>query len=577
MHFSALVDVFEKMESTSKRLEMTDDLAKLFKETPKSEIKKVVYLCQGQLLPEFTGIELGIGDKLAEQAIALASGKTIKEISESYKKTGDLGITAKDALEKKHQHTLASEKLTVEKVYGNLYKLATSSGSGSQDQKIKLLADLLGNATPGEAKVIARFVTGTMRLGAGEATIIDAFSVMKRGDKSLREELERAYNLTSDLGAACELLVNEGEGALKKAKPKAMNPIRPALAERLNSAKDIFEKLGECAVEGKYDGFRVQIHKKGNDVEIFSRKQEKMTHMFPEIVEAVRNNFKASEAIFEGEAIAFDEKKKKFLPFQKTIQRKRKHGVAEKAREMPLKLFAYELLLAEGKDYTHEPYSERRKKLESLVKKGKTIELAEMKTAKSAAELESFFRKSVAAGLEGIIAKELTAPYVAGARKFAWIKLKKSYSEKITDSFDLAVIGFYLGKGKRTKFGFGGLLTAVFDDKHNKFKSVAKLGTGFSEEQMKWFEKTLGKDAVPKKPDNVESLLDADVWVKPKIVVEVVADEITRSPVHACARENKEGLALRFPRFIQVREDKSVKQATTEEEVKSMFALQGNS
>jgi len=573
MDFSRLAEIFEKVTTTTKRLAITDDLAGLFGECSGKEVKHAVYLITGVLVPAHYGIELGMGDKLCIRAIVMASGKTDREVEAHYRKSGDLGSTAQAFLKDKEQRTLGGGKLSTEKVYGNLYKIATSGGGGSQDLKIKLLAELLGSATPVEAKYIIRFATGRLRLGAGESTVLDALSVLQAKDKSLRPELERAFNFSSDLGTVAQLFLENGLEGLKHLTVKPFSPIQPALAERLANAEEIIEKIGECAVEGKYDGFRLSVHRQGDRIEIYSRRLEKMTHMFPDLVPEFRK-IKSKEFIIEGEAIAFDEKTKKFLPFQATIQRKRKHGIAEKAKALPLKFFVFDVLLFDGKDCTGAPYSERRKIIDQTFAGGKTIVPSQHVIAKTAEVLNEFFEQCVGEGLEGIIAKDLKAPYTAGARKFSWIKLKKSYAEGLVDTVDGVVVGYYLGKGKRTKFGFGGLLAAIYDEEKKRFRTICKIGTGFSEEQLGWFEKTLSKISLKEKPANVDALIDADIWVEPEYVVEINADEITKSPVHTAGMYGKEGFALRFPRLVKIRDDKKPEQATTEKEIEELFELQ---
>lgn len=584
MEFAKLAGVFEKVERTSGRLEITGDLAKLFGEVEKEakkdkgEVKRVTYLAQGVLAPEHHGIQLGIGDKLAEQAISSASGRPVREIEELYRKKGDLGLVAEALMQNKMQHTLQSQLLTVRKVYENLYKIATSAGGGSQSLKVKLLSELLSNSTPEEAKVITRFATGTLRLGIGEPTILDSLSVLRKGDKTFRIELEKAFNFTSDLGLVAETYLLKGENAVREIKPTLFNPIRPALAERLPGAREIFEKLGECALESKYDGLRLQLHigKEGGKrkVEIYSRKQERITHMFPDIIQACAKEFIPEEAILEGEAIAFNESTGQFLPFQATIQRKRKHGIEAKVKELPLKLFVFELLYLNGKDLTPLPYKERRELLAKQLREREMIQVAKSIIARKQEDIQEFFDECVDAGLEGVIAKDLKAPYIAGARKFAWIKLKKSYSGELSDTLDLTILGYYLGKGKRTEFGFGGMLCGVYAGKERKFKTIAKVGTGFSEEKMQEFAKELGKIEVREKPGNVSSLIEPDKWVTPRMVIEVRADEITKSPVHTCGMVKGEGFALRFPRMVKTREDKKAEDSTTEEEVLEMYEMQ---
>lgn len=572
--FSLLVEVFEKLEATTKRLELTADLAELFKKAKPSEIKRLVYLCQGILVPSHMGVEIGMAEKLTEQAISIASGRTVQEIERVYHKTGDLGDAAEALLKQKVQRTLAKENLTIEKVYENFYKIATSAGAGSQEAKIKLLAELLSNAEPEEAKVITRFVLGELRLGVGDATIIDALSYVKAGDKSLHADLERAYNLTSDLGFVAEHLYKEGIEAIREVKPQVFYPIRPALAERLPSAKEIMEKIGECVAEGKYDGLRLAIHKRGNKIEIYSRRQERITKMFPDVVEAAKKQLAVKEGIFEGEAVGYDETTDTYLSFQETITRKRKHGVEAKIEEIPIRVFMFEALYADKTDYTREPYKNRVAALKKMLRSGEVIAMAKSKLVQNEEELEAFFNECVSSGLEGIIAKDLNAPYVAGARKFAWIKLKRSYKGALTDTIDGVIVGYLRGKGKRAEFGIGAVLCAVYDEKERKFKTIAKVGSGFTEQQMKEFKEMLDKIRVGEQPRNVEALLKPDVWVQPKYVITINADEITRSPIHTCAWEKGQGLALRFPRLVELRIDKGPTEATTEKEVVKMFEMQ---
>jgi len=575
MQFSVLAEAYEKLEATRGRLEMMGILSELFKKAKADEIDKIIYLSQGVLAPPFEGIEVGLGEKFVEEAISIATGYPVKRVEEVYRKTGDLGKTAEELLSSKKQMSLFSQPLTVQKVYDNFMKMAKMSGAGSQEMKIKGLVELLNNSTPKEAKYITRFPIGKLRLGIGDPTILDALSAYEAGDKSLREELERAYNLCSDLGLVAKTLFSDGIEGIRKFKIKVFNPVRPALAERLPSAEEIVEKIGKCAVERKYDGLRMQLHKQGDRVEIFSRRLERMTHMFPEIVDGVRKQVKAKEAILEGEALAYNETSGEYYPFQLTMQRKRKYGVEEMAEEYPLKLFAFDVLYYDGVDCTKKPYAERRKKLEKMIASGDVIKLSEMIVTDDPKKLEQFFEESVEKGMEGIVAKDLNAEYVAGARKFAWIKLKRSYKGELADTVDLVIVGYFLGKGMRAKFKFGGLLCAVYDEKEDVFKTVAKIGSGFSEQQMKELEEMLGKIKIDHKPARVDSEIKPDFWVDLKYVVTVAADEITRSPTHTAGRGKEEsGYALRFPRMVGLREDKSPEEATTVQEIIEMYKMQ---
>lgn len=624
MLFSEVAESFSEVEATGSRLEMSAIAAKLLGKCVAGEAKPLIYIIEGNVAPSHEGLDAGIGEKFAIRAIAQTSGYKEAQVLAGYKKSGDLGTTAESLLSKKSQMSLGSTPNTLLKTYATFVKIAKTSGSGSQESKISLLSELLNGATPLEAKYLVRFCLGKLRLGIGDPSIIDALSMMKHGDKKDKVLLERAFNICSDLGEVAELYL-AGKN-LEEFSPEPFKPIRPALAERLPNAEEIVKKLcfepvekerkaeeklaegerkaakkekGEssgwdsgkprekkdaaglsssivkprkCAVEAKYDGLRMQVHLDGGRVEIYSRKLEKMTHMFPEIVSAAKE-LPAKSAIFEGEALAYSESEKKYLSFQQTIQRKRKHGVEQMSRDFPLRLFAFDLMHLDGRDMTLEKYSARRRELVKLVKGSKTIVPSEQIITDDAKELDDYFKSLVGAGLEGIIAKDLEQPYVAGARKFAWIKLKKSYGE-LADTVDAVIVGYYLGKGARQEFEFGGLLAAVLNEETNEFETIAKIGSGFSEDEMRSFEKMLDEIKMKEKPRGVNSKLVPDFWVQPKYVVSVAADEITLSPMHTCGMVGDTGYALRFPRMTSLREDKGPREITTTREIIQMFEMQ---
>lgn len=571
MLFEEVAAVFNKIEEKSGRIEMTNLLAELFGKANAEEIKAIVYFVQGIVAPPYENIELGMGERFAVEAIASATGYAAAAIDEEYKKTGDLGITAENFLKKKKQQSLISNLLDVMHLYNALLRIAKTSGLGSTEMKKKYLVELLNNATPLEARYIVRFVTGRLRLGVGDPTILDALSVAKTGDKSWREKLERAYNVCADMGHVARLFYEERK-KIEGFKVQPFKPLMPALAERLGSAEEIIKKIGACASEGKYDGFRLQIHKSGNTVELYSRRLDKMTHMFPEIVDAVKQ-LKANEIILEGEALAYNKEENRYYSFQQTMQRKRKHGIEKAKRELPLNLFCFDLLYLNGRDYTTEPYRKRRAALEKMFAGEDTLKLSEQKVVKTPDELEGRFKDALSRGLEGIMAKDLNAPYTAGKRKFAWIKLKKSYGEAV-DTIDGVIVGYYLGKGARAQFEFGGLLVAVYNPDRGMFETVAKIGSGFSEEEMLQLKEKLDKIKRTGASPDLDYRIEPDFWVEPKYVVEVVFDEITMSPTHTCGLHGDKGYALRFPRMLRLREDKSPTEATTTDEIKEMYFIQ---
>ncbi len=568
--FSDVAAVFGELEKISGRLEMTGILAELFKKTEEKEIGELVYIMQGIIAPPYTGIDVGIGERFAIEAIAAASGYTKAQVEAHYKKSGDLGDTAEEMLKKRKQTALFTSKMDVKHVYGRLMRISTASGRGSQEQKIKYLTELLNNASPLEARFLVRFVLGRLRLGVGDPTILDALSVAHVGDKSLREQLERAYNVCADMGHVARLFYQDPKN-IEKFKVQPFKPLMPALAERLSTPQEIIKKIGKCGVEMKYDGFRLQCHKKGKQVELYSRKLEKMTHMFPDVVEAI-GKLKPDDIIFEGEALAYNERKKHYYSFQETMHRRRKHGIKEASKEFPLNVFVFDVLYVNGKDLTNRPYKDRVKYIKKYFK-DKILKPSESTIVSKPEKLKSIFKESLSEGLEGIMAKDLSAPYTAGKRKFAWIKLKKSYG-KAVDTVDGVVVGYYLGRGARAEFEFGGLLIAVYNPDSGRLETVAKIGSGFSEEEMVQLRKMLEKIKTKGPPSNLDYRLEPDFWVEPKYVVEVAFDEITISSIHTCGKKGEKGYALRFPRMVRLREEKSVKEVTTSEEVEEMFNLQ---
>lgn len=586
MLFSEVAEYFSRIDATSSRLEMSAQVAELLGKCAASEVRPLIYIIEGNVAPAHEGLDIGIGEKFAIRAIAQTSGHPQSVVHADYKKSGDLGTTAETLLSKKTQMSLASEPNELSKVYSSFVKTAKLSGSGSQEAKISVLSELLNGATPLEAKYLVRFCLGKLRLGVGDPSIIDALSMLRKGDKQDKALLERAFNLCSDLGEVAQHYIAGKDLAHFSTQPG--KPIRPALAERLPNAEEIIKKLGKCAVEAKYDGLRMQVHVQGGKVEIYSRKLEKMTHMFPEITQSACK-LKAASAIFEGEALAYNAKEKKYYSFQQTIQRKRKYGISAMAKDFPLRLFVFDIMYLNGKDLTLEKYSKRRAALEKLVSGSSTLVPSEQIITDSPKKLEEYFQQCTLGGLEGIIAKDLAQPYVAGARKFAWIKLKKSYGD-MADTVDAVIVGYYLGKGQRQEFEFGGLLTAVRNEETGEFETIAKIGSGFSEDEMKSFQEMLEKIKMKGKPKGVNSKLEPDFWVRPKYVITVAADEITLSPMHTCGIQRAApsvsptasrlrmagdtGYALRFPRMMSLRDDKGPQDATTTREIIGMFEMQ---
>jgi DNA ligase-1 len=559
---------------------MTDYLVELLKQTPKDLIDKVVYLTQGKLYPDFIGIEIGIAEKLAIRAVAKATGHSEKEIEEDLTKTGDLGETAQNFSKEKAQAQLFREPLTVRKVYGELDKMAKATGAGSMDQKINLLAGLLANATPKEAKFIVRTVTGQLRLGIADMTVLDALAIAYGGGKEARKDVERAYNISSDLGRVAKTIVEKGIEGLRRFEVSLGEPIRPMLAERLGSPQEILEKLGgKCIAEFKYDGERIQAHKQGDKVTLFSRRLENITEQYPDAVELFKNYVKAKDAIVEAECVAVDPDTGEMRPFQELMHRRRKYGIKKAMEEYPVSLFIFDALYIDGEDLTLKPYPFRHKRLEKIIKQSDHVRVAEYLITNNVEELERFFEKAVESGCEGLICKSITedAVYQAGARGWLWIKYKRDYKSEMTDTVDLVVVGAFHGRGKRAGT-YGALLLATYDPAEDAFKTVTKCGTGFTDEELKKLPKMMEKHRIPHRHPRVKSTLEADVWFEPAVVIETMGAEITLSPIHTCAMNvirKGSGLAIRFPRFTgNYRLDKSAEDATTVDEIVQMYRNQ---
>ena len=574
MKFSKLAEYYEKLEATSKRLEMIDILSRLFKEVKAEEIGKICYLIQGRVAPFFEATEIGMAESMAAQAIGKAYGKTKDEVLKLYRQKGNMGLAARE-LASKHRH---SGDPTVSEVFEELLKIAKFAGKGTVEQKVSTLASVLKKLDPISVKHVANIPLGTLRLGIGDPTVMDSLSLAKKGDKSLRPILEAAYNKTSDLGYVAETFFKQGEAGLKNVKLVVGKPIRPALAERLPSAEEAVKRLGsEFAAEPKFDGFRVAVHKNGNDVKLFSRNLENTTHAFPDIVEGVKKEVKAKSVILEGEAIAYNPATDEFLPFQETTKRRRKYQIEEMAKKLPLVMFAFDILYLNGKDITDKPYRERRKLLESiLMKHNLVVRLAEERVLHTAKDIIKFFNEAVSEGLEGLMLKKLDSAYIAGGRGFHWIKFKRSQSGELTDTVDCVLLGVYSGKGKRTEFGVGGLLVGVYNKKKDEFVSISRIGTGLTDEEFRQVNKLAKKLRVDHKPARVNSKIEPTFWVQPKEVLEIYADEITRSPIHtAGADEQGIGYALRFPRLVKFRgKDKRAEDCTTVDEIEKMYHQQ---
>lgn len=587
VEFRLIAEYFDKLERISSRIQLTALLADLLKKTPPDAIDKVVYLIQGKLWPDFYGYpELGVGEKFLIKAIALATGVKEEDVENQVKTVGDPGEVAyriKAGLGSKQASIYTfiggkQEGVTVEETYDALSKIALAQGEGSRDAKIRILAGLLKKASPIEAKYIVRFVDGRLRVGIGDATVLDALASAYAGGTVARPILERAYNMRADLGNIAKIVATQGIEALKNVTPMIGIPIRPMLAERLTDPQEILAKLGgKALVDYKYDGERAQIHKKGETVYIFSRRLENITHQYPDVVEYVREYINANEVIVEGEIVAVDPESGEIRPFQELMHRKRKTDIAEAVKEYPVNVYLFDLMYLDGVDYTVKPLPERRAALEKILKPSDYVKIAHHIFADNVESLKEFFYQAISEGAEGIMAKSVSKDsiYQAGARGFLWIKLKRDYQSEMADTVDLVVVGAFWGKGKRGGI-FSSLLMAAYNPDNDTFETVCKVATGFSDEEYAELQKKLAEIKRPTKHPRVVSKLEPDIWVEPQLVAELIGAEITLSPLHTCCYgkvEKDAGLSIRFPRFIRWRPDKAPEDATSVNEILEMYKL----
>ena len=412
-------------------------------------------------------------------------------------------------------------------------------------------------------------------------TILDALSIAF-ATKEDRESVERAFNVTCDLGLVAETICRSGIDGIQRIQVTIGNPIKVMLAERLPSIGEVVSKMGgECAIEYKYDGIRAQVHIGKDSVKIYSRRLEDLTPNFPDIAQALREHFKGTEAIIEGECVAVDAETRYMQSFQEVTHRRRKHGMDDAVKEVPVRIFMFDMLYVDGKDMTTTPYLQRRSALTEWFDISDNVQMSTMRIVHSEDEGEEFFEEAITARCEGVMAKSISddSIYRAGSRGFLWIKYKKDYQENLTDSFDLSVVGAFYGMGKRAG-KYGALLMASYDPEIGRFGTVCKLGTGFDDAFLDGMPALLDGYKTSERPSSLDAKMIPDVWFEPHVVLEVVAAEITVSPNHTAGMgmiKDDSGLGIRFPRFTgRVRDDKDAEQCTTVQEIMEMYEMQAH-
>ncbi len=579
MYFKTIAETFEKIEAFSSRLEITKLLAELLTEASAQEAECICNLSLGLLRPSYQGgTQFNLAEKSLVKVVATFMQRPVEEIEQKTKELGDLGLVVKII-----DYNVPSNPLSILEVYEKLLAIEQISGTGSQEEKFVVILELLKNLDPLSAKYILRMIMGKLRLGFSDMTLLDALSWMEVGNKSLHAKIEDAYNLCADIGLIARNIKEGGIHSIDTMRCQLGIPIRMAAAERLSDAEVIYDKLGDCVVQPKLDGLRLQVHlDKTNPeapiIKFFSRNLLDMTSMFPDLAEAFKT-LPVEQLICEGEAIAYNELTNNFMPFQETAKRKRKYGIEQAVTEYPLHIYLFDILFLNGQTVMNQSHTIRRLQLEEVLKQyqGTKIQLISEEEIHSPVELEHYFFESTGAGLEGIMVKKSNSVYQPGKRNFNWIKLKRIEQGNLDDTLDCVVLGYYKGSGKRASFGIGAFLVGVYNKDKDCFQTIAKVGTGLKDEGWRSLEKKCEAIKIHQQPVNVEcpKELYPDVWTDPNLMCVVRADEITMSPLHTAGKtEHHLGYALRFPRFIEYRLDKSSEQATSTEEIKRLYQAQ---
>lgn len=584
MKYEKLAKVYEQLEKTSKRLHKTHILAEFLKELPAKETAQVMLLIQGKVFPEWDDRKLGMASQLIVKALASTVGIELSNVEALWKKTGDLGTVAKELFFKKKQRTLFCAELTVTKVFGNLQKLSTLEGQGTVDRKIALVSELLSLAEPLEALYIVRTILEDLRVGLGEGTLRDAILVAYFGKQlniiydekenklnvpeekeaereKILESLQRAIDITNDYGEVAEL-AQQGITALQNVLLKPGRPVNVMLYQKAENIKEGLEIVGTpCAAEFKYDGFRLLINADNGKIKLYTRRLENATKQFPDVVSFIKENVKGNSFILDAEIVGYDIKTGGYTAFQQISQRiKRKYDIEKFVKELPIEVNVFDILYYEGKNLLNASYKERRAILEKIITSvNKKIRVSEQIIVQNEKEAEQFYKKSLSAGNEGIMMKNLEGVYKPGSRVGYGVKVKP-----VMETLDLIIIKATWGEGKRSKW-LASFTVACRDAESGELLEIGNVGTGIKEKSDECKEGDISFPQLTEllKPEIIEDK-GREVIVKPKIVLEIAYEEIQSSP------STTSGFALRFPRAIRLREDRGIKDISTVEEVEKL-------
>ncbi|WP_202320246.1 ATP-dependent DNA ligase [Archaeoglobus neptunius] len=549
MLFREFAEFCEKLEKISSTLELTARIAAYLQEiNDDKDLYDTVLFITGKIYPPWDERELGVGVGLIYEALENVSSVKKSQIEAMIRELGDLGLAAEELIKRKKMATLAFEELTIRKVRDTFDQISSLTGEGSRKRKIMLLTGLYGLTTPLEARYLTRLILNEMRLGVGEGIMRDAIA---RAFGVNPETVERAYMITNDLGKVAVVARTEGEKGLKNLNVELHVPVRMMLAQVAENFEQAIGEMGSAAVEWKFDGSRVQVHWDGKKVTIYSRRLENVTRALPEIVEEVKKSIRPN-VILDGEVIAVKDGRP--MPFQHVLRRfRRKHDVSKMVEKIPLEVHFFDILYHNGEKIDL-PLSERRKILESVISETGRIKIAVQTVTKSVEKVKEIYRRAIEAGHEGVMIKNPSSPYIPGKRGKNWLKLKA-----LMETLDLVVVGGEWGEGKRSHW-LSSFELACFDTTTGELLKVGKVATGFTEEDLEELTELFKPLIVSQEGKKVEFI--------PKYVFEVAYQEIQKSPKY------ESGYALRFPRFIRLRDDKDVDEADTIERVENLYKMQ---
>lgn len=554
MKYSELVEIYEKLEATTKHLEKTAIIEEILKKAKDDDLKDIVYLLEGRVFPEWDERKIGFSNRLILKAIASVSGASAKEVESLWSKKGDLGIVAEELMTKRRQSALHSRELSVSDVLSNIRKLAGMEGEGTVARKISLVTELVSNAKPPEAKYIVKMILEELRVGTAGGIIRDA--IAKAFERNV-EDVEATFNLLVDYGETA-LLAKENK--LGKTHLKPGRPLKVMLAVLVKNIEEAFEAVGKpMQIENKLDGFRLQVHFDGKEILLFTRRMENVTAQFPDVVSAVKDHVKGKSFIIDAEAVGYERKTGKYLPFQSISQRiKRKYDIEDMAKKFPVELNVFDAMYHEGKDLMGLPLLKRREVVEKIVReeKGKII-LTKKLITDDGKKAEKFYREALDSGVEGVMLKNVNSLYKPGRYVDGWCKLKE-----VLEPLDLVIVGAEWGEGKRAKWLSS---YTVACEKDGKLIEIGKVSTGMKEKEEEGvtFEQ-LTKILKPL----IISQKGKEVAIKPQIVIEVGYEEIQKSPTYTS------GYALRFPRVLRYRPEKPVDEIADMKIVEKIYESQ---